>query len=174
MFKGIIKLVLFLNSNRYIGEVAWAVSLAFLLALIPANNLIWVVLLIVGFLIRINHGVMILFTLIFGLITSLFDPLLDRIGYWVLSMPGLETFWNKLYDLPLMPLTKFNHTLVMGALIVGLIALFPIYLLSGFCIRWYRNNLQERVANTKLFRWFKKVPLVNKFGKALRMGSKLR
>ncbi len=173
MFKGVVKLILFLNSNRYVGEVAWAVALALLLALIPAGNLLWITLLIIGFLIRINHGVMILFTLIFGLITPLLDPLLDRLGYGILTLPGLAGVWTNLYELPLMPLTKFNHTLVMGGLIVGLVALFPMYLISGWCIRWYRNHMQERVANTKLFKWFKKIPLVNKFGKALKVGQKL-
>ncbi len=174
MFKGIIKLILFLNSNRYIGEVAWAVSFALLLALIPSGNLIWITILVVALLIRINHGVMILGIILFKLITPLLDPLLDRLGYWVLTMEPLSNMWTTLYDIPLVPLTKFNNTLVMGGLIVGILAFIPTYIVSGIIIRWYREHIQERVVNTKLFKWFRKFPLFNKFKKALSVGQRLR
>ena len=68
LVKGIANLVFVLNSNKHPREVAAAIAMGLLLALIPVNNILWVALFIISFFLKINIAVEILFILIFKLI----------------------------------------------------------------------------------------------------------
>ncbi len=163
MFKGIVKLILILNSNQKPVQIAGAAALGLLLALVPAGNLLWIALFLLFFLVRVNRAVGLLFLLIFRLFAPLYDPLLDRIGYGMLTMGNLEPLWTGLYNMPLLPFTNFNDSLVMGGFLSGLILFIPALLLFSVLIRLYRNKLVPLWCNSKFYKklsalpWFKKL-----------------
>jgi len=159
--KWIINLIKVLNSNQAPGQVAGGIAFAFMLALIPANNLLWIVLFIFTFFLKIHNGIESLFLILFKLITFLFDPLLDSIGYSVLTFPSLYNFFTKLANVPLMPFSRFNNTIVMGGLVLGVVLWCPIYILFLWLIKLYRNKLKTAIENSRLVKGFLRLPLIS-------------
>jgi uncharacterized protein (TIGR03546 family) len=151
----IAKLIAGLIANRRPGEVAAGVAFGLLLALIPPGNLLWPVLLVVTFFLKLNLGAELAALGIFRLIVPLADPLLDEIGYRIITSEALYPVLARLYDVPLVPFTRFNNTIVMGGLAAGVVL-------------WLRTHLQPRIAESRIVKAFTRIPLVSKFAQALR------
>ncbi len=62
--------------------------------------------------------------------STLLDPLSHQVGQWALTNETWSTQLADFWQLPFIPWTDLNHTVVMGSLIVGTAALLPIFLLS--------------------------------------------
>lgn len=165
-----------LNSNQRPGEVAGGIAFAFLLALMPPGNLLWMAVFTLTFFLKINSGMMTVFLLIFKIFAWLLDPLLHVIGYQVLTMPALNAFFAGLYNAPLMPFTKFNNTIVLGGFILGVVLWIPVFILFNILVRFYRDKLADKLRNSKLVQFFMKIPvlssIINIVSKAVTMFSK--
>ncbi|MBN2554049.1 MAG: TIGR03546 family protein [Spirochaetales bacterium] len=166
--KWIAALIVALNANNRAGEIAAGISFAFLLALVPAGNLMWPILFVVTMLLKINFAAELLFLALFKLIVPLADGLLHRLGLLVLSPPFLSEVFTTGYNLPLLPLTRFNNTVVMGGLVAGLVLWVPVFLLFRRLVVVYRSSLRERIAGSRLARALGRVPLVAAIGGAVR------
>ncbi len=172
MFKGIIKLVLILNSNQKPWQIAGAAAMGLLMALVPAGNLLWIFLLLLLFLLRINRAIGLLFLLIFRLFAPLYDPLLDNLGYSLLTMASLKTFWESLYNLPVVPFTMFNDSLVMGGLAAGLVLFVPVTLLFRLLVTLYRNKIVPLWCHSKIYNKLKNIPWIKKLAGAFSAGAR--
>jgi uncharacterized protein (TIGR03546 family) len=163
MFKGLVKLILILNSNQKPWQIAGAAAIGFLLALIPAGNMLWAILFLVFLLLRVNRAIGLLFLLIFRLFITLYDPLLDKIGFALLNMDSLTPFWTTLYNTPLVPFTEFNDSLVMGGFVAGIILFVPVMLLFRVLVNLYRHKLVPLWCKSPIYKklktltWFKKL-----------------
>jgi uncharacterized protein (TIGR03546 family) len=73
-------------------------------------------------------------------------------GYFILNLDFLISFWTSLYNTPVIVLTKFNNTIVMGSLALSIILFAPVYLLSNKFIAYYRLHWRDRVAKWKIVR----------------------
>jgi uncharacterized protein (TIGR03546 family) len=51
----------------------------------------------------------------FAFIAYIFDPIFHDVGVMILEMDGLQSTFVTLYNLPIIPFTKFYNTVVMGA-----------------------------------------------------------
>jgi len=175
ILKWIVNLIKILNSNQAPGQVAGGVAFAFMLALIPANNLLWILLFVVTFFLKVHNGIESLFIIIFKTFIFVFDPILDSLGYLVLTLPSLQNFFTYFANLPLALYTNFNNSIVMGGLVLGLILWIPIYFIFVGLIKYYRNTLREKIMNSKIVKWFMNLPLVSAIsqisGKASRIFS---
>ncbi|MFO8049129.1 MAG: TIGR03546 family protein, partial [Desulfosudaceae bacterium] len=101
---------------------------------------------------RVNLSAFILGWLLFSGIAYLADPIFHAIGYACLTAPALEAFWTSLYNLPLLRLTGFNNSIVLGSLLVSLVLFFPLFLFTNFIIRKYREHLLAWIRKTRLAR----------------------
>jgi len=172
MFKGIVKLLLILNSNQKPVQIAGAAAMGLLLAFIPAGNLLWIFLFILFLLIRINRAVGLLFLLIFRLFAPFYDPLLDRIGYALLTMEKLVPIWTDLYNIPLVPFTSFNNSLVLGGFLAGLILFIPVMLLFSLLVNLYRKKLVPLWYKSKIYGKLKTLPWFRKLTGAFSVGAR--
>jgi uncharacterized protein (TIGR03546 family) len=152
MFKIIAKFFAPLNGNQKRTQVAAGFSWGLLLGLIPAGNVFWIVLFAVSFLFRNNHLTKILFMIIVKLFLGLLNPQIDIVGWELLHIEALQPFFITLYNMPLVPLTAFNNTLVAGGLCLGLILWIPAFFLFLLFIPLYRNVLIPKIRNSKLFK----------------------
>ena len=168
----IAKVFVAINSNKRTSEIAWAISVAFILALIPKGNLLWIALFVLTFFLKLNQAVEMVFIVIFNYSFKFLDRILDRIGYIILTIPNLEDFFTKLFNNSFFYLSKYYNSLVMGGLIVGLIMAFPIYFSSKFLVEIYRDKIREKIVNNKLVKAFMKQPLVAGIKRSL--GSAVR
>jgi uncharacterized protein (TIGR03546 family) len=163
--KWIAKLIAALNSNSRPGEVAAGIAFGLFLALQPG----WTVFRIVGlakvYLLKVNLAAALLFLFLFSFLTPLADGLLDILGASILTLPALGGFFTAVYNLPLMPYTRFNNTVIMGALAAGLLLWLPLYFLGRFLVNRYRSGLRDRIADHPLVRGFLRLPVVSTIAK---------
>ena len=162
IIKWIIKTIAALNSNNRPGEVAAALTLGVLLAMLPANNLTWFAILAVTFFLKINFGAEMVMAAVLKPLAPLFDPLFDFAGYSVLTIEGLLPIYTKMNSLPLVPYTGFNNTVVAGALIIMAVLAVPLFFLFKFLLKLYREKIRDRIMSSTIIRKIGKLPLVSK------------
>lgn len=162
MLKFIVKLLKALNSNSHPGEIAHAVCLGMLLGFLPKNNIFWYIITVFILFMRINKGALVLSTLGISLLAPLFDSLFDTVGYWFLTLPALKPTFAWLLDIPFVGFTKFNNTIVSGALLCGLAIYIPLYIIARLFVWLIRNKLVPVLRKTKFIVAISKVPLVKK------------
>jgi uncharacterized protein (TIGR03546 family) len=160
MFKYIKSFFLALNANVHPGDIGHAISLGLLLALVPKANLLWLFLFLLTIFIRVNKGAFFLSLILLSFAVPYADVFLDRLGFMLLSLPFLNTFYTVLYQTPFIGLTKFNNTIVAGSLVMGIIAYVPAYVLFRSIVVQYRKKLQPMIAGSKFAKVFVQLPLI--------------
>lgn len=164
----IAKLLTLLNSNRRAGEIGAAVAFGLWLAFVPATNLVFAALALVVFLAKVNLGMALVSTIVFSMLLPAVDPLLDQVGYWILTRPALREVFTTAYALPVVPFTRFNHTLVSGGLVAGAVLFVPVTGIGAVGVKLYRKHIHERVANSRLVKAFLATPFAQKVNAAVR------
>lgn len=167
----IAKLIAAFNANSRPGELAAGFSCGFLLALIPGGNVIWAVLFLIFFFLKLHLGTMIFTTVILKLAVGFADPLIDDFGVWILQQAALEPFFIAATNTPIAALSGFNNSLVAGGLITGIILWLPLFFFFKWLVKLYRDRIREKIASSKLVRSFEKVPWLNKLLKAVRTST---
>ena len=167
MIKPIAKLIVALNGNLSKKQIAAGFSWGLLLGLVPAGNPLWIVLFVISFLLRHHHASKVLVMAVIKLLTGVVAPLMDMAGWEVLHVEALQPVFTELYNMPFVPFTKFNNTLVAGGLASGIALWLPVFLLVFFLVPLYRNNIAPRIRNNRLVQQIKKAPLLSKLGKAI-------
>ncbi len=152
----ILKLVRILNSEKGATSIAVGLAMGMVLGLVPSNFLI-----IVGFfflfcVVRINGAAFFLGWGVFKLLAYLLDPWFDQLGYWLLAeVPSLRATWIYLYNLPVVPWTRFNNSIILGSFVVGLALFIPAILIFRWLIGRYRDSVLKRLTSSKWFKAFK-------------------
>jgi len=160
MLKPIAKLIVALNGNLGKGQVAAGFAWGLLLGLLPAGNVFWIVLFVVSFFFKHHHWSKMLVLAIFKILSGAVAPLMDTVGWEVLHIDALQPFFTTLYNMPFVPLTKFNNTLVAGGLASGIILWLPAFFLVFLMVPLYRNKIVPKLRNSKLLGALKKLPIV--------------
>ena len=163
MLKAIIRFFKALNSNVHPGEIAHAVCLGMILGFMPKTNALWYILFFLFCFLRINKACYLLFTFLFSMITPLIDPIFHKVGFTILSHEPLIPIYIKMLEIPYLPLTKFNNTIVIGSLFCGILLYIPIYILSRLIVHLWRRVIRQAVVNSKFVKALSKLPLISKF-----------
>lgn len=132
-------------------QLACGVALGMLIGLVPKDNLTAVVLGVLLLMLRTNLAVAALSAFCFSCIGGWADPLTHRIGYWLLTRPSLQGFYAGLFELPVIPWTRLNNTVVAGNLVFGLVLFYPVYELSRVTIEFCLPRMAERIRRTKCY-----------------------
>lgn len=148
-----------LNSETGTNQIAAGIAAGFILGMTPVLSLQTLLVFLLIFLFRIQAGAAFLAAFFFKFIAFLLDPVFDSIGRKVLSLSSLESFFVALYNMPILPLTRFNNTIVMGSAVVTL-ALFPVvFVVARMLVVKYRETLLARFKETKAFKALKATAL---------------
>jgi uncharacterized protein (TIGR03546 family) len=143
-----------LQSENSPWQVAGGVAIGLFIGFSPFNgpqNYLFMVLL---FFTNVNVASATLATALFSGLAVLLDPLAHRLGYALLvSNPDLTPFWTTLFNLPIVPFTRFNNTVVLGSFVLALILVLPVIFLTRGLILYYRAHWQERVAKVGVVKW---------------------
>ncbi|MFW5789083.1 MAG: TIGR03546 family protein [Spirochaetota bacterium] len=164
----IAKLLALLNSNSRAVEVGAALALGLWLALMPAANLLFAALVVLVFLVKVNLGMTIASFLVLSLVAPALDPVLDAIGFRILTAPALEDLYTTVYAQPVVPLTRFNDTLVAGAFVSGAALFVPVTALGVVLVRLYRKYIHAKIADSKLVKAVMATPFAQKVAAAVR------
>jgi len=168
LLKAIGKLIAAFNGNTKKAQIAAGVSWGILLGLIPAGNFFFIVLFLISFCFRHHH-----WSKIFGLtIVKLLSPLiimtLDSLGWFILTgIEPLQPFFTSLYNMPFVPFTKFNNTLVAGGLAAGIVLWLPFFFIFLGIITLYRNIIADKIRNSKFIKKLADSPVFTVIDKVL-------
>jgi uncharacterized protein (TIGR03546 family) len=167
MLKPIAKLIVALNGNLKKGQIAAGFSWGVLLGLVPAGNFFWILLFVVSFFFKHHHASKALVLAIIKLLMGFIDPLVDVLGWEILHIEALQPLFTSLYNMPFVPLTRFNNTLVAGGLVGGLALWLPVFFLIFALVSLYRNKAAPKIRNNKLVKAVKQLPLISALSKAV-------
>jgi len=131
------------------NQVAWGFALGAILGLVP-NMFMKLVLFIVIMMFRVNVSSAFLAWAVYEILSFALDPLFDVVGFYILNINSLNGFYTWLYNLPVVPFTKFNNTVVMGSLVVGIILIIPNMLIAKKLLVYYRTHLRDKVSKWKI------------------------
>ncbi len=129
-------------------RIATGVMLGMVIGLVPKDNLTAAALGMLLLALRVNLAAGSLSTLLFAWLGYCFEPILDRIGFAVLTAPALAPIGSRLYHLPLVPWTDLNNTLVMGGLVLGLALSYPVYHVTSRCLLMFAEQYGDRITAT--------------------------
>jgi len=83
----------------------------------------------------------------------LFDPAFDWIGRkLLLETPALTPLWTTFSNTPVMALSNFNNTVVLGSLVFALLFAVPLFFATRLGVLRYRATLGERVRQSQWYR----------------------
>lgn len=167
MIKAVAKLFIALNGNVKKSQLAAGFAWGVLLGLIPAGNAFWLAMFLVSFFFRHNHGAKIFGMALIKLISPLIIYGVHEIGFFILSLEALAPFFTALFNMPFIPFTKFNNTLVMGGLALGMALWLPVFFMFIGLIPVYRKNLSPKIRESKIIKNIARFPLFNLIEKAL-------
>jgi uncharacterized protein (TIGR03546 family) len=151
LLKLIQQLVQALNSEGTPGQVAAGIALGAALGLTPLASLHNLVVASLALLLNLSLAGFFLGWTMMVPVGFAADPLFDVVGAALLGSPALRPLWTNLANAPLVPLTNFNNSVVLGSLVVWLLALAPLWLLSRWAVATYRARVYERVKKTRAF-----------------------
>jgi uncharacterized protein (TIGR03546 family) len=112
------------------AQLAWGVAFGVLLGVVPHGNLLAIALLILLLSLRVNHGVATLAAVAATFLATRLDPYSHQVGRFVLTHEDLSRHIANAWQLPFVPWTDINNTIVTGSLIIGVAALVPIFLFT--------------------------------------------
>ncbi len=162
MISKIVKLLKALNANVNPAEIAHAFSLGLLLGFLPKDNLLWYLIFVFVLFIRINKPMYLIMVLIGSALSPALDSLFDVTGCFILTLDGLQGLFRTLVEIPFVAFTKFNNSVVMGALVCGIVLYIPVYFLGRLFVASWRKYLTPIMRHSKIAKIFTKLPLVSK------------
>jgi hypothetical protein len=145
LFKQLFGLLKILNSETGETQIATGMSLGLILGVSPFMSLQTL--------------------LFFTFIAWMTDPLADLLGRQILENTALRPLFATLYTMPIVPLTRFNDSIVMGSFAVALILTLPGFYLFRWMIRRYRVIVVSKLKSTRWWKVMKSTALYKWYAK---------
>ncbi len=140
-----------LCANDSSHQLAAGMALGMVIGLVPKGNLIAAILLVVLLSLKINRGTGLCSAFLFTWVGALLDPISHRIGWVVLKAKSVEALFTWMIDLPVIPWTSFNNTVVLGSFLLAMGGLIPLYLGSQMLFEKYTEPVIARLTQYKLY-----------------------
>lgn len=146
-------LVKALHSDGTPGQLAAGLALGAILGLTPLLSLHNAVVFGLIILVNVSFPAAMLGWAIATPFGFILDPLFDAVGRaLLLDVTALRPLWTTLENVPVVPLTNFNNTVVLGSLVTTLVLLVPLYVLAKWGVTRYRATVGERIKQSKFYK----------------------
>jgi len=120
------KLFKILRSAASPNQIAAGFVLGMIIGFTPFWSLHNLLIIILIFILNVNIATAIFSFAIFSGVAYLFDPWIHDFGYYLLvDVTALNVVWTAMYNIPVIALSRFNNTIVLGSLIISLILTIP-------------------------------------------------
>ena len=159
LLKQIFAFLKLLNSETGNNQIAAGVAAGFILGMTPALSLQSLLVFILLFFFRIQIGAALISGFFFAFPAYLLDGVCHQVGTLVLEMPSLKVLFTVLYNMPLVPMTRFNNSIVMGSGVFAIILTPVVFFASKAIIRQYRAQIVARFQQTKFWKLVKATSL---------------
>lgn len=143
-----------LNSDTGTNQLASGMAAGIILGFAPFLSLQTFIVLFCVFIFRVQLGAAFLSAFFFKFVAFLFDPAADILGRKVLEAASLRPLFTELYNMPLVPLTRFNDSIVMGSMVVSFLLVIPMFFVFKALIQKYRSTVVAKFKQTKFWKFF--------------------
>ncbi|MEK2690178.1 TIGR03546 family protein [Bdellovibrio sp. GT3] len=152
LLKQLFNFIKLLNSDTDTMPLAFGLSLGLLLGFAPFFSIQTAIVLFIVFVFRVQLGAAFLSAFFYKFVAFLFDMPAHHLGKVVLEMESLRPLFVSMYNMPFVPMTRFNNSIIMGSMIVSVL-LFP-FAYYGFkaMIIAYRAAVVARFKGTKFWK----------------------
>lgn len=152
ILKQLFSFIKLLNSDTGNISLALGMTCGFILGMTPVLSLHSLLIFLILFFFRIQIGAALVTAFFFKFVAYLLDPVFHAVGSKVLEIESLQGIYTQLYNMPIIPYTRFNNSIVMGSAVVTF-ALSPlVYILSSIFIAKYREVVVGRLKTTKAWK----------------------
>jgi uncharacterized protein (TIGR03546 family) len=141
-----------LNSDTGQNSLAIGLALGIIFGFSPMLSLQTLIIFLIAIFFHVQLGAAMLSGFFFKLIAFLFDPLADTIGRYFLELPSLRPLFVQMYNMPLIPFTRFNNSIVMGSGILAFILAPIAFFVFRYLIIKYREIILSRFKDSKIFK----------------------
>jgi uncharacterized protein (TIGR03546 family) len=152
LLKQIFALLKLLNSDTGQNQIAAGISCGLILGFAPVFSLQTVLVILVLFFFRIQIGAATVSAFFFAFAAWLLDPAHDAVGRALLESDSLRPLFTSMYNMPLVPLTRFNNSIVMGSALVSILLSIPVFFLARILITRYRSTIVSRFKGTRYWK----------------------
>ncbi len=159
ILKQIFAFVRLLNSDTATNQIAFGIAFGFVLGMTPAFSLQTVFVILCLFFFRVQIGAATLSAFFFAFPAYLLDPVFHEIGRMVLEIEGLKPLFTTMYDMPVIPWTRFNNTVVMGSGVVAILSLPFVFIMAKIFVIRYRETIVAQFQQTKFWKAVKATSL---------------
>jgi len=152
LLRQIFKFFKLLNSDTATNSLAWGMALGCVLGFSPILSFQTFLVFFICFVFRVQLAAAFFSAFFFKIVAFLIDPLAHLVGQKVLENPTLRDTFVTLYNMPLIPLTRFNNSIVMGSGIIGFALAVPLFFGFRIFIVKYRENVVAKFKDTKAWK----------------------
>ena len=135
-------------------QIGFGIAMGMMVGLVPKDSLLCLAFGILLLISTANLFAATLSTFAFSWLGFLLDPYSHIIGKSVLQAESLQSRWLWLSDQPLAAWTRFDNTVVMGSLLIGLVLFYPLYRFSWTFMDRHGPPLNRRLSRFAAYRWF--------------------
>lgn len=155
LLKQIFSFLKLLNSDTGTNQIASGIACGLILGFAPALSLQTLLVIALLFFFRIQIGAATIFAFFFSLVAWMLDPVSHEIGTAVLEMESLKPLFTEMYNMPIIPLTRFYNSIVMGSAVLSILLSPLVFFASRILIQKYRELILARLQQTKLWKLVK-------------------
>lgn len=154
LLKQLFQFLKLLNSDTGTNQISSGLALGLFLGFAPFLSLQTFLVLLLVFIFRIQLGAAFISAFFFKFIAYILDPAADQLGRTVLESEALRPLFVTMYNVPLLPLTRFNNSIVMGSMVIALILVIPAFFVFKKLVIQYRLQVVSRFKQTKFWKAF--------------------
>ena len=161
------KMIKILRGAASPPQIAAGFVLGMIIGLTPFWSLHNLLIIILIILVNVNISTVLFSFLVFSLFAYMFDPFFHSLGYFVLvDISVLHGLWPALYNVPIIALSNFNNTVVMGSMVVSLILIIPVYFAVKAGVIEYREHIEAKIQKwkivnaikgSKIYSWYQRI-----------------
>lgn len=150
-----------LNSDTGHNQLAAGLACGLILGFAPFISIQTLLVLFIVFFFRVQIGAAFVAAFFFKFVAWILDPVADVLGRAVLENEGLRPLFVSMYNMPLVPMTRFNNSIVMGSMAMSLILVVPLFFIFRALILKYRVTVVARFKETKIWKAWTATKLYN-------------
>lgn len=165
LLKQIFSFLKLLNSDTGTNQIAAGIACGLILGFAPALSLQTLLVIALLFFFRIQIGAATIFAFFFSLVAWVLDPISHQIGTAVLEMESLKPLFTEMYNMPIIPLTRFYNSIVMGSAVLSILLSPFVFVSARVLIQKYRELILARLQQTKLWKLVKATALYKFYAK---------
>lgn len=155
-------LVKTLNSEGTPGQVAAGIALGAVFGLTPLVSLHNLIFFALAMVLNVSFGGVMLGFAIFVPVGFALDPVFNAIGTrLLLHTPALTPLWTAWYNTPVLALTRFNNTIVLGSFVSWLVLFVPLFFVLRWAVRQYRERVYAALERSRAFQAVRASKLYN-------------